>query len=90
MSDETRARVQEVIGRLGYRVNVSARNLNRNSTGVITLAVPMLTPPYLAELANRVIEQARSDDYLVSPMVGKTRKGRENCFAISTPPCPTD
>ena len=65
MSDETRARVQEVIGRLGYRVNVSARNLNRNSTGVITLAVPMLTPPYLAELANRVIEQARSDDYLV-------------------------
>ena len=25
----------------------------------------MLTPPYLAELANRVIEQARSDDYLV-------------------------
>lgn len=65
MSDETRTRVQEVIGRLGYRVNVSARNLNRNSTGVITLAVPMLTPPYLAELANRVIEQARSDDYLV-------------------------
>lgn len=65
MSDETRARVQEVIGRLGYRVNVSARNLNRNSTGVITLAVPMLTPPYLAELANRVIEQARSDGYLV-------------------------
>lgn len=65
MSNETRARVQEVIRRLGYRVNVSARNLNRNSTGVITLAVPMLTPPYLAELANRVIEQARTDGYLV-------------------------
>nr|WP_236028056.1 LacI family DNA-binding transcriptional regulator [Bifidobacterium pongonis] len=65
MSVETRARVQEVIDRLGYRVNMSARNLNRNSTGVITLAVPKLTPPYLAELANRVIDQARSDGYLV-------------------------
>lgn len=65
MSAETRTRVQEVIDRLGYRVNMSARNLNRNSTGVITLAVPKLTPPYLAELANRVIDQARLDGYLV-------------------------
>ena len=48
MTDSTREKVQEVIDRLGYRVNVSARNLNRGKTGFITLAVPTLTAPYLS------------------------------------------
>ena len=54
-----------VIDALGYRVNIAARNLNRNHTGFITLAVPSLTPPYLAELANRVIDEARLRNYSV-------------------------
>lgn len=65
MSESTREKVQEVIDRLGYRVNVAARNLNRGNTGFITLAVPSLTAPYLAELANRVIDTARLHDYSV-------------------------
>ncbi|MCI1832975.1 MAG: LacI family transcriptional regulator [Bifidobacterium sp.] len=65
MTDETRRKVQEVISNLGYRVNVAARNLNRDHTGFITLAVPSLTPPYLAELANRTIDAARQRDYSV-------------------------
>lgn len=65
MAQATRERVQEVIERLGYRVNVAARNLNRDRTGFITLAVPSLTPPYLTELANRVIDEARKRDYSV-------------------------
>ena len=58
MTDETRAKVESVIKDLDYRVNVAARNLNRDHTGFITLAVPSLIPPYLAELANRTIEAA--------------------------------
>lgn len=65
MSEATRERVETVIKDLGYRVNVAARNLNRDHTGFITLAVPSLTPPYLAELANRVIDAARQRDYAV-------------------------
>lgn len=65
MAESTRANVQEVIDRLGYRVNMAARNLSRDHTGFITLAVPSLTPPYLAELANRVIDAARLKDYSV-------------------------
>lgn len=65
MADTTREKVQDVIDRLGYRVNVSARNLNRGKTGFITLAVPSLTAPYLAELANRVIDAARIYGYSV-------------------------
>lgn len=65
MTNETRTKVETVIKDLGYRVNVPARNLNRNRTGFITLAVPSLTPPYLAELANRIIDSARQRDYSV-------------------------
>lgn len=65
MTDSTREKVQEVIDRLGYRVNVAARNLNRGKTGFITLAVPTLTAPYLSELANRVIDAARGYGYSV-------------------------
>ena len=65
MSDATRAKVEQVIKDLGYRDNVAARNLSRDHTGFITLAVPTLTPPYLAELANRTIDAARLQDYSV-------------------------
>ena len=58
MTDATRAKVEAVIEQTGYRVNVAARNLNRDRTGFITLAVPTLTAPYLSELANRVIDAA--------------------------------
>lgn len=65
MSDATRQKVQDVVQRLDYRVNVAARNLNRGKTGAITLAVPTLTAPYLAELANRIIDEARQRNYQV-------------------------
>ena len=65
MTEQTRAKVEAVIQRTGYRVNIAARNLNRDHTGFITLAVPSLTPPYLAELANRTIDAARQRGYSV-------------------------
>lgn len=65
MSDATRQKVKKVVQRFDYRVNVAARNLNRGKTGAITLAVPTLTAPYLAELANRIIDEARQRNYHV-------------------------
>ena len=65
MTEQTRAKVEAVIQQTGYRVNIAARNLNRDHTGFITLAVPSLTPPYLAELANRTIDAARQRGYSV-------------------------
>lgn len=59
MGDATRQKVKKVVQRFDYRVNVAARNLNRGKTGAVTLAVPTLTAPYLAELANRIIDEAR-------------------------------
>lgn len=81
MTDETRAKVESVIKDLDYRVNVAARNLNRNHTGFITLAVPSLIPPYLAELANRTIEAPASATIpYTSPRMRKApRKARAIC-----------
>ncbi|MFF0338408.1 LacI family DNA-binding transcriptional regulator [Kribbella sp. NPDC004875] len=56
--DETRTRVLAAIDTLGYRMNISARNLKSGRTGVIALAVPELSNPYFAELADEVIEAA--------------------------------
>ncbi|PJM77160.1 LacI family DNA-binding transcriptional regulator [Bifidobacterium felsineum] len=65
MSEKTRTHVEAVIKELGYKVNMAARNMSRGRTGFITLAIPTLTPPYLAELANRVIDAARQHGYSV-------------------------
>ena len=55
---ETKARVEAVIAALGYRVNVTARNLRQGRTGLIKLVVPELRIPYFAEMADLVVQTA--------------------------------
>jgi DNA-binding LacI/PurR family transcriptional regulator len=55
---ETRERVEAALAALGYRMNVSARNLRQGRTGMIALVVPELRAPYFAELADSVITAA--------------------------------
>ena len=76
MTDSTREKVQEVIDRLGYRVNVSARNLNRGKTGFITLAVPTLPA-------------ATATPYTSPPTPKDPHKERNHSCATSTPPSRT-
>ncbi|WP_235523066.1 LacI family DNA-binding transcriptional regulator [Cellulomonas sp. Root485] len=56
----TKERVEAAIADLGYQVNISARNLRRGRTGIIGLAVPELSLPYFAELADSVIRAAEA------------------------------
>lgn len=58
--EETRKRVWEAIDKLGYTMNLSARGLKQGKAGLIALALPDLTMPYFADLANAVITQAQS------------------------------
>ena len=53
----TRQRVQDSIQVLGYRPNLTARNLRRGRTGMIALAVPELAVPYFSELSGAVMEE---------------------------------
>jgi DNA-binding LacI/PurR family transcriptional regulator len=65
VSVATRTRVLAAITELGYQMNVSARNLSRGRTGMITLAVPELRLPYFAELTDEIIAAAEERDYTV-------------------------
>ncbi|MFC8923899.1 LacI family DNA-binding transcriptional regulator [Cellulosimicrobium sp. NPDC057127] len=56
----TRERVERAIADLGYTVNLTARNLRQGRTGIIGLAVPELSLPYFAELADSVMQAAES------------------------------
>ena len=56
--DTTRERVLAAIKELDYQMNISARNLRSGRTGMICLAVPELSLPYFAELADSVIRAA--------------------------------
>jgi DNA-binding LacI/PurR family transcriptional regulator len=73
--EETRTKVLAAIDDLGYRMNISARNLKSGRTGVIALAVPELSNPYFAELADATIEAA--GDHGLTVMIETTGADRE-------------
>ncbi|WP_046733090.1 LacI family DNA-binding transcriptional regulator [Streptomyces humi] len=56
-SEETRRRVMEVAGRLGYRPNISARNLKAGRTGLIGLIALDLTSQYGLEILRGVADE---------------------------------
>lgn len=59
VSERTRGKVLAAIDKLGYTVNVTARNLRTGHTGIIGLAVPDLAMPYFAQLSSLVIYEAK-------------------------------
>ncbi|MCL3777104.1 MULTISPECIES: LacI family DNA-binding transcriptional regulator [unclassified Actinomyces] len=75
--ESTRAKVVDAIEKLGYKVNQSARNLRRGSTGLLCLAVPELKLAYFAELADAVI--AAAEGYGRTVLIEQTNsdRGRE-------------
>ena len=62
---ETRERVEDAIRSLDYRLNAAARSLRAGRSRTITLAIPELTQPYFAELAQAVIDEAAAVDLTV-------------------------
>lgn len=61
VSEGTRLRVLEAIRELGYRLNMSARQLKQGRSGLIGLGVPDLATAYYAELAARLTERFAAD-----------------------------
>ncbi|MGW2522427.1 LacI family DNA-binding transcriptional regulator [Streptomyces sp. NPDC001617] len=59
-SEETRRRVLEVAGKLGYRPNVSARNLKAGRSGLIGLIALDLTSQYGLEILRGVADELAS------------------------------
>jgi LacI family transcriptional regulator len=60
VAPQTKARVVEVIDRLGYRPRAAARELQARSTSTIGLVLADLGNPFFARLADRVVWEARA------------------------------
>jgi DNA-binding LacI/PurR family transcriptional regulator len=75
--ESTRARVLAAIDELDYQLNVAARHLRTGRTGMIALAVPELSLPYFAELADSVIEAADAQGLTVLIEQTGSRRERE-------------
>src|SRR5699024_1303556 len=58
VSEPTKTRVLAAVEMIGYRPNLSARNLARGRSVVIALVVPCLVMPYFAALASQIVDQA--------------------------------
>jgi LacI family transcriptional regulator, repressor for deo operon, udp, cdd, tsx, nupC, and nupG len=63
VSQTTRQLVEQSIGVLGYRPNLTARNLRRGRTGMVALVVPELGVAYFSELAESVISEVAKRSY---------------------------
>jgi DNA-binding LacI/PurR family transcriptional regulator len=73
---ETRLRVMEVVDRLGYEVNLTARRLRKGRTGTIGLIVPRFDHPYFGELAARFAPAfAETGRYLSVEQSGASAEG---------------
>jgi DNA-binding LacI/PurR family transcriptional regulator len=77
---ETRTKVLAAIDSLGYRMNISARNLKSGRTGVIGLAIPELSLPYFGELADQVIVAA--DEHGLTVMIEQTGADRDRELSV--------
>ncbi|KAB8287396.1 LacI family DNA-binding transcriptional regulator [Bifidobacterium avesanii] len=63
MRPETRARVEETMRRLGYRVNISARAMKAGRTRLIGLGINSFDQPFMPYFADSVIAAARRRGY---------------------------
>ena len=79
VSPETRQLVMAAVERLGYQVNVAARNLRQGRTGVVGIAVPLLDSHYYSQLSHRLV-RAFSQAGLAS-VVEETHASREGELA---------
>jgi LacI family transcriptional regulator, repressor for deo operon, udp, cdd, tsx, nupC, and nupG len=86
VSIRTRARVQAAIDQLGYRPNLTARNLRTMRTGMLALAIPQLDNAYFAELARDVVDAARDRGYtvLIDKTDGDPGREREVLESVGT------
>ncbi|HEY0188677.1 MAG TPA: LacI family DNA-binding transcriptional regulator [Cellulomonas sp.] len=80
----TKQRVEDAIAELGYRVNLTARSLRQGRSRIIGLAVPELSLPYFAELADMIMRVAERRGVMV--LIEQTSASREREAEMLTNP----
>lgn len=81
VADATRERVFAVARELGYKPNVSARSLARQSTRVVAAVVPMLTSYFFMEVVRGVQDRLSELDYDLLVYASRTPEEIDNQLA---------
>ncbi|MDY1548846.1 LacI family DNA-binding transcriptional regulator [Luteibacter sahnii] len=81
VSEETRARIHEVVKRLGYTPNALARNLRTARTRLIVALLPDIANPFFSEVIRGIEQVAYENGYSV--LLGETQSNlvREQAYA---------
>lgn len=77
LPEETRARIEAAVRRLGYRPNPHARRLSLGRSDTITLIVPDIANPFFATLAATVERSASNRGMIVQLHATSNREERE-------------
>lgn len=77
LPEETRARIEDAVRRLGYRPNPHARRLSLGRSDTITLIVPDIANPFFAMLAATVEREAAARGMIVQLHATSNREDRE-------------
>ncbi|PRX96845.1 LacI family DNA-binding transcriptional regulator [Allonocardiopsis opalescens] len=77
VTEKTRSAVREAIAQLDYRVNLAGRHLRSGRTGIIALALPMLSVGYFGEIANNIVREAEERSRTVLVHQTEARRERE-------------
>ncbi|MCM5552948.1 LacI family DNA-binding transcriptional regulator [Pleomorphomonas sp. NRK KF1] len=73
----TADRIDEAVGRLGYRPNALAKRLSKGKAEAICLATPEISNPFFAELASAIESAAAERGYGVTLLSTRGRPARE-------------
>jgi LacI family repressor for deo operon, udp, cdd, tsx, nupC, and nupG len=80
VAEETQRRVMEAVAACGYTPNISARNLRRMETRLITVMLPDVTNPFFNEIVRGVERVAREHGYSVLLADTENLPGQETAY----------
>lgn len=84
VGDDTRLHVLEVVDRLGYEVNLTARRLRSGRTGTVGLIVPRFDLHYYGELASLISDALAADRmHLVVEQSGASRERELSALSLA-------
>ncbi len=80
MAEETKRRVLDAVARCGYTGNISARNLRKMETRLVTILIPDVTNPFFNEIVRGIEQVAREHSYSVLLADTENLPGQETAY----------
>jgi len=80
VAEETKRRVMDAVAACGYAPNISARNLRKQETRLVTILIPDVTNPFFNEIVRGIEQVARENNYSVLLADTENLPGQETAY----------